>query len=151
MDDETLRERQEEQDKQTAAWNQALAELAACQLPSMSFAAAMKATATVVSLNPDYYQAWNMRKRTMLQNKDQVNLKEELGLNVECIKVNPKSYYAWYHRRWVLANWFPKGSPFNPEHELHLCQLLLDLDKRNCTQLKRSSIPDVFCSPLLEL
>lgn len=116
-----------------AAWTKALTELAASSLLASSFADAMKTTATVVSLNPDYYQAWNLRKRSMLSNKDQVNLKEELELNVECIKVNPKSYYAWYHRRWVLANWFPKGTPFNPDHELHLCQLLLDLDKRNCT------------------
>lgn len=88
----------------------------------------------------------------MLLNKDQVNLKEELGLNVECIKVNPKSYYGWYHRRWVLANWFPKGTPFNVEHELHLCQLLLDLDKRNCTHhpVVNCYLRSVF-SPLLEL
>lgn len=30
--------------------------------------------------------------------------KEELGLTVDCIKRNPKSYPAWHHRKWAIEN-----------------------------------------------
>lgn len=28
--------------------------------------------------------------------------REELGLSVDCIKRNPKSYPAWHHHKWAL-------------------------------------------------
>ena len=131
MDLEVQREREMEEQRQLAKWQRALAALQAAD-PS-EHGEVMTATAAVVLLNPDYYHAWNMRKRSIMANMAALDLKEELGFNVDCIKVNPKSYYAWYHRRWVLTRAFSSDRPMDPSHELHLCQLLLDLDKRNCT------------------
>lgn len=126
--------RRKDEAEQLVKWNEAL--MALTQLGTLSaFDAVLKGTADVLLMNPDYYQAWNIRKRAISKSMSSLNLKDELGFNVETIKANPKSYHGWYHRRWLLALFFPKGTPFDPAHELHLCQLLLDLDKRNCKDL----------------
>lgn len=89
----------------------------------------MRATETVTLLNPDYYQAWNMRKRTILATPPSAELLQaELAFNVATIKKGPKSYYAWHHRRWFLAL---QPLSFDPAPELGLCAKLLDLDPRN--------------------
>jgi len=133
------KQRQVEESRQIHAWTLALSHLAASS--SFDFDSIMKASGAVVLLNPDYYQAWNARKRAIISNMTLLNLEEEMKFNVECIKANPKSYYAWYHRRWLLALFFPRnsrdsenerGQEFDPKGELHLCQILLNLDTRNC-------------------
>lgn len=54
--------------------------------------------------------------------------KIELNILERCLRVNPKAYCVWLHRRWVLEH-----SPA-PQwgHEKALCDLFLKHDERNC-------------------
>lgn len=90
----------------------------------------MDCTKEILTRNPEYYTAWNERKRA-LKLLDPISLmKSELMINVLAIKANPKSYSAWYHRRWFLENYCPREGII--EGELKLLEQLLDLDCRNC-------------------
>ena len=53
-------------------------------------------------------------------------LKIELALTEDCIKRNPKSYGAWYHRQWLVSHF-----EFDAKAELDLCAMLLTADQRN--------------------
>lgn len=94
-------------------------------------------TFELLTFNPDHYHAWNLRKQLL---KDS-SIDSELKFNVLCIKKNPKSYSAWYHRRWLLQNlhYADKSYDFSNtdpvlEAELVLLNRLFDLDSRNCIQ-----------------
>ena len=52
----------------------------------------------------------------------------ELALLLACLKVNPKSYSVWRHRRWIMTH---MNHP-NWQHELSLCTNYLEFDSRNC-------------------
>ena len=86
--------------------------------------------------NPEYYTVWNERKRALKQSypapptKDFI--KKELMINILAIKSNPKSYGAWYHRRWFIENYCKEIKKMILEDELKLLSHLLDLDCRNC-------------------
>lgn len=45
-----------------------------------------------------------------------------------CLKENPKSYYVWYQRIWII-NYF---GDCDWKKELMLCTKCLNLDERNC-------------------
>lgn len=55
----------------------------------------------------------------------------ELLLTENCLKQNPKSYWVWYQRIWIMnhlmeCDW---------KKELMLCNKCLNLDDRNCKLL----------------
>lgn len=76
---------------------------------------------------------------------------KELSLfSVEAIKANPKSYGAWYHRKWIITELKIANAPVDISNELRLCTKLLELDSRNCTA-SISFIARLTNSPLLEL
>lgn len=55
----------------------------------------------------------------------------ELTLTEDCLKQNPKSYWVWYQRIWIMnhlvnCDW---------KRELVLCTKYLNLDDRNCKLL----------------
>ena len=101
--------------------------------------------------NPDYYTLWNYRKEILLYKCEAEGiplsqalahksdsayripltssaevLQVELALTADCIKKNPKSYGAWYHRQWMITLF-----EFDVKAELDLCALLLTADQRN--------------------
>jgi geranylgeranyl transferase type-2 subunit alpha len=83
----------------------------------------------LLSINPEFYTAWNYRKE-IIQNMDfnEDMLLEELQLLEKSLKEGAiKSYSVWFHRFWVI-----KRIPKLWEKELKLCNLLLDYDDRNC-------------------
>lgn len=90
----------------------------------------------VLLMNPESYQTWNLRKRALLSSQ---TLGDEFSFNVDTIKLNPKSYNCWYHRRWLISTFFLEGNNddkkqiFDWRFELKLCAKLLSLDPRNCT------------------
>lgn len=139
-----------------ARWKDLLSRLAQVS-PDADPEGFLEANSQVLLENPDYYPCWNARKRLLLarfQDSDdeaalKAMIKKELDFNVGTIKRNPKSYFAWYHRRWLLqeAAASKLQHPVDPTHELALCTILLSLDQRNCTNAQL--VTAYFCSPLL--
>lgn len=119
----------------------------------------MEITKQIVIQNPEYYTAWNERKRAIQLGSDEVSesfIKQELMISVLSIKANPKSYGAWYHRRWFLTSFGVKMTfEFKKEiiqGELKLLDQLLTLDCRNCKcPLISSSFEYFNFSPWMEL
>lgn len=89
-------------------------------------------TASLMVVNPDFYTVFNFRKEILsdMMTKDPAGkealLREELGIMNKALEKQPKSYYAWYHRIWVLE----QGPP-DLLHELELCAKFLTADPRN--------------------
>lgn len=79
-----------------------------------------------------------MRKEALLKcfQIESINaelVKNELEFGVAAIKCNPKSYGAWYHRKWIMSHLKSLKIPIEVSHELKLCNKLLEIDSRNCT------------------
>jgi len=55
-------------------------------------------------------------------------LATELKITAAALMRNPKSYSAWHHRAWVVANW---TDSISLPDELALCGRMLDADERN--------------------
>ena len=63
--------------------------------------------------------------------KEQVGI--ELELTTKCIKTNPKSYAAWYHRQWIIKQLTgdDKKNILDYQSDLKLTEKLFCLDSRN--------------------
>jgi geranylgeranyl transferase type-2 subunit alpha len=91
-----------------------------------------KLTSVLIPLNPDFYTLFNFRKEIVneLISKDASSkaklLEAELSLMDSALLKNPKSYYAWHHRTWVLDQ-----NTSDLKQELGLCSKLLQMDNRN--------------------
>ncbi|EGC34857.1 hypothetical protein DICPUDRAFT_34340, partial [Dictyostelium purpureum] len=83
--------------------------------------------------NPEYYTIWNYRRNVMNQFKEkgtsdiQQVYQNELKFIEECIQRYTKSYWIWYHRKWVTV----RLDDCDWDRELKLCSKLLNLDLRN--------------------
>lgn len=90
--------------------------------------------AELVTQNPEYMTAWNFRKLAAEhilndpERKEEIDatLKEELKVAESALRKNPKSYGAWYHRKWVL-----RKIDSYVDKELELLDKFLSLDSRN--------------------
>ncbi|KYQ96815.1 protein geranylgeranyltransferase type II [Tieghemostelium lacteum] len=105
----------------------------------------------VLENNPEYYSIWNYRRSVLEyleKNREhdemQTLYKNEMKFIEECIQRFTKSYWIWFHRKWISL----KLDKCDWERELKLCSKLLDLDLRNfhCWSyrrfiLKHSGIP----------
>jgi geranylgeranyl transferase type-2 subunit alpha len=105
--------------------------------------------AKVLELNPEYYSLWNFRKEILQemlpagdnaagggeQERFAALRAEELRLTLAAIGRQPKSYAAWYHRKWVLAR-----GHCDLAAELALCAQFLAMDERNfhCWSYRRA-------------
>lgn len=58
-------------------------------------------------------------------------LADELEFSTETLKINPKCYPAWYHRRWLFCQVPPQIGQMVAPNELRLCSKLLQMDSRN--------------------
>ena len=114
----------------------------------------LELTSKMVVVNPDFYTIWGYRREILAHhfnnfqptppttnedgdkdNKSQITqedlnkmyLKESMLTETALSKRNPKSYYAWHHRKWVLSN----GGITNLEKELQLTAQFLERDERN--------------------
>ncbi|KAG0316961.1 hypothetical protein BGZ99_006573 [Dissophora globulifera] len=97
---------------------------------------ALRVTTSLLRKSPDYYTIWNVR-RTILQEGFLEGADAETGDKIysnelefvqENLKLNPKSYFMWNHRRWCLEHMS------NPrwDKELAMVSKFLELDARNC-------------------
>ncbi|XP_076548527.1 rab geranylgeranyltransferase subunit alpha isoform X2 [Osmia lignaria lignaria] len=92
----------------------------------------MMITERMLLQNPDIYTLWNIRREVFTNNSwNEKDLKDhyqnELTLTENCLKENPKSYYVWYQRIWII-NYF---GDCDWKKELMLCTKCLNLDERN--------------------
>jgi len=130
-------------------------------------------TEKMLSVNPDPSHLWNIRREMLVyliqtamppvvntsdDNQEDVDddsrkksstfeIEAELKLTAHCLQRNPKSYSAWFHRKWALVYSFTSGT--QQEHwtnmksilrsELDLCVQFLQLDERNfhCWNFRR--------------
>ncbi|KAI5180831.1 geranylgeranyl transferase type-2 subunit alpha, partial [Pancytospora epiphaga] len=99
----------------------------------------------LVWLNPDHYMAWNELKKIFIENPLDT-MEEQMLLTQKAIMENPKSYFTWHHRYYIV-NYIATSKPnLNSEniaekhvdylkqltaHETKLCSLLLSVDSRN--------------------
>lgn len=72
-------------------------------------------------------------------------LSEDLSMTTAALKIHPKVYWLWNHRRWCLEN-VPDGPGLadgterngwrkaNWDKELFVVEKMLDADPRNCSQ-----------------
>ncbi|KAI8096596.1 uncharacterized protein BX664DRAFT_62126 [Halteromyces radiatus] len=108
-------------------------------------------TTQILQTNPDYYTIWNIRRQVLLKgillplttepteatkvstissSDVEANQKvylQELDLFMQLIRINPKSYWMWNHRRWCLET-MPQPSW---KGELKLVDKMLTMDGRN--------------------
>eukprot|EP00238_Polyblepharides_amylifera_P012522 CAMPEP_0196584788 /NCGR_PEP_ID=MMETSP1081-20130531/48475_1 /TAXON_ID=36882 /ORGANISM="Pyramimonas amylifera, Strain CCMP720" /LENGTH=459 /DNA_ID=CAMNT_0041906131 /DNA_START=56 /DNA_END=1435 /DNA_ORIENTATION=+ len=95
-------------------------------------------SAKLLELNPEIGTVWNYRRLSLMHLHSTRSsspapapapcalLDAELALVERALHKNPKSYGAWHHRKWVVAQ-----GQSDLQRELVLCGRLLDLDCRN--------------------
>ncbi|KAL1919759.1 uncharacterized protein VTP21DRAFT_1690 [Calcarisporiella thermophila] len=91
-------------------------------------------TTKILGQNPDFYTIWNFRRMILcaileqaIQEEKQKTFERELTFLAQIIRLNPKSYWIFNHRRWCLQN---MPTP-DWDRELILVGKMLDLDARN--------------------
>jgi geranylgeranyl transferase type-2 subunit alpha len=95
---------------------------------------ALVANAKLLTVNPDQYTVWNHRREMLLAVQGSGNdeawkrcVAAELELTATALRKNPKSYCAWFQRRWIVDK-----AACSLATELELCRKFLELDERNC-------------------
>ena len=113
----------------------------------------LKCTEELLERNPEYYTAFNERKRAIDALQPFKDFKhffeQELNVSALAIKNNSKSYCAWYHRRWFIEKYCVSDDDdegFKGEivrGELLLLSKFLDYDFRNCKIIFFYNLKDV--------
>ncbi|KAI0256477.1 rab-protein geranylgeranyltransferase [Lactifluus subvellereus] len=97
--------------------------------------------------NPEFYTVWNYRRNILINgifpesSPEEINelLNDDLAMTTKTLKVHPKVYWIWNHRRWCLGH-IPEspGSADTQawrrstwERELFIVEKMLDADSRN--------------------
>ncbi|VDK50334.1 unnamed protein product [Anisakis simplex] len=129
----------------------------------------LELTSKILVKNPDVYTFWNVRRATIsalmakviysdrdenenVENvikRNDLMLSGEMFLTEECLKENPKSYSAWFHRAWALK----RMTNCNIESELKMIDKALQYDSRNfhCWDHRRFVIQLAGITPEQEL
>ncbi|RLN22327.1 uncharacterized protein C2845_PM07G23130 [Panicum miliaceum] len=90
----------------------------------------------LLEINPEAYTGWNYRKLAFQHNIKELSdpetirsaVDDELRVVEVALRQNPKSYGAWYHRKWLLNQ---KLAPVDSKREFGLLDKLLKVDARN--------------------
>ncbi|KAL6873789.1 hypothetical protein ACP4OV_013871 [Aristida adscensionis] len=90
----------------------------------------------LLEINPEAYTVWNYRKLAFQHNLREISdteaiksaVDDELRVVEVALRQNPKSYGAWYHRKWLLNQ---KLAPVDFKREFGLLDRLLKVDARN--------------------
>ncbi|OHS96825.1 prenyltransferase alpha subunit [Tritrichomonas foetus] len=75
----------------------------------------------------DFASLWNMRKQEVLKNPTKEVVDEELQISTRVLMSNPKSYWAWHHRRWCID----LIEDYDAHSEVELCAKFIAADSRN--------------------
>ncbi|KAF7359357.1 Rab-protein geranylgeranyltransferase [Mycena sanguinolenta] len=136
--------------------------------PTIGLAGALDLTTRILQINPEFYTVWNYRRNILLQgifperpvevilNKLAPNLHltgsspkeindlltDDLSMTTVALKMHPKVYWIWNHRRWCLEN-VPDGPgtstegdvngwrKINWDKEMYVVDKMLEADSRN--------------------
>ncbi|KAI9446673.1 rab-protein geranylgeranyltransferase [Lactarius indigo] len=98
-------------------------------------------------INPEFYTIWNYRRNVLLNgifpesSPHEIHelLDDDLAMTTKLLKLHPKVYWIWNHRRWCLEH-IPEG-PISAdaqawrlstwERELFIVEKMLEADSRN--------------------
>ncbi|POM58791.1 Geranylgeranyl transferase type-2 subunit alpha [Phytophthora palmivora] len=92
-------------------------------------------TSHLLLLNPEFHVVWSYRRLAIdalaqkAENPEaemQEMAKTELKLTLDALQRNPKSYSAWFQRKWIIDRGLG-----DLKKEIGLCDKLLNLDERN--------------------
>ncbi|KAG0476612.1 hypothetical protein HPP92_013453 [Vanilla planifolia] len=97
---------------------------------------AIDASSKLLDINPEILTAWNYRKLAFQHNLQEASdpphfkslVNDELRVVEMALRRNPKSYGAWYHRKWVLSQGLLE---VDFDREFYLLDQLLKVDARN--------------------
>jgi hypothetical protein len=90
---------------------------------------------SLVTVNPEHFTAWNIRKRLILL--DHITITEELAFLGLLISLHPKRYMLWTHRLYLLESLCnlraqtQSSNDDNLMNEFQLCTKASDMYKRN--------------------
>lgn len=115
------------------------------QLPQAPAHVAWELTETLLRVNPDPLYLWNLRKKMFLEKSQEGDddneslIDKSLSLTAAALKNNPKSYGAWFHRKWVLCQAARMAETDATtqilkdlfREELRLTEVFLQRDERN--------------------
>jgi geranylgeranyl transferase type-2 subunit alpha len=85
-------------------------------------------------VNPDPNYLWNFRRELLGKDESLLVLDKELALTQAALTRNPKSYGAWFHRKWTIREECKSNNPTLArilQTELALTANFLQLDERN--------------------
>ncbi|GAA5889200.1 hypothetical protein JCM6882_000673 [Rhodosporidiobolus microsporus] len=133
--EEVERKKREKELKKIAEYKGIMEELQAKAAAKDYTQETLDLTTRILSLNPEFQTGWGIRRRVLLNGllKDadaatkQCILESDLQLTNASLKLNPKNYSVWEHRKWVLetmpdADW---------GMEMKMVELYLEKDGRN--------------------
>ncbi|KAL3664352.1 hypothetical protein V7S43_010676 [Phytophthora oleae] len=92
-------------------------------------------TSHLLLLNPEFHVVWSYRRQVidaLVQKAENPEAEQqeiaqtELKLTLDALQRNPKSYSAWFQRKWIIDRGLG-----DLKKEVGLCNKLLDLDERN--------------------
>lgn len=75
----------------------------------------------------DFATLWNMRKQSIPSEPTAEQIAGELEISLRVLKCNPKSYWAWHHRRWCIE----LIADYDCHKEVEICDAFLSHDCRN--------------------
>lgn len=87
----------------------------------------MKSQCEILNYLDDFATLWNMRKTYVLKNTTPEQIAIELQISARVLYSNPKSYWAWHHRRWCID----LIKDYDAHSEIDLCNKFIASDNRN--------------------
>jgi geranylgeranyl transferase type-2 subunit alpha len=153
--EDKMREKKEADRQRAAKYSKLVA--AAFELKSAGEKSekALKVAGEVLSVNADCYTFWNYRREIIQQlmkekSEEEMTalLKGEVAWLEQTLAQWPKSYWVWFHRKWLsqylTMDW---------ARELELCLKLHKMDSRNfhCWNYRRFAVEQAKVSPEAEL
>lgn len=87
----------------------------------------MKSKCEILDYLDDFATLWNMRKSYVLEHTTPEQINIELQISARVLYSNPKSYWAWHHRRWCID----LIKDYDAHSEIELCEKFIQADNRN--------------------
>ncbi|KAL0586820.1 hypothetical protein ABG067_003440 [Albugo candida] len=94
------------------------------QVPDAILARLSNATRAIVLISPDFYSAWNTRRKLVA--RSYLTLNEELKFCTLVLLFHPKSIDTWAYRRWLSARRPTEEHFAYLKEEIELCEIIAE-------------------------